>query len=318
MRFRNSFRILVDNFSNVYKLLLFRLVTNALTLSLMYVIVSFGLHVIFSSAEAREIVTLAGEFFEALISGNVGFLGGFQEAFTAAIANFLYLLGSNIGSIVGSVIGVVLLYLVARFLNGTSLFAAATILNGKMEFYGKTGFSSAYFRNIGKATLYHALYVPLSFVYDILCILGCWFFFFFTPSFLPNWGIVNVLIGLALSMAAFIGLQAIKLAFVSAWIPSIVAGGSSVVAGMKESFRSMHGFLGRLSCYFVSIYLIVVLNAVFAVCTFGSFLLLTVPASYLFVLALQFVHYYEDHEKKYFLSFRKISGADGKPDSMGD
>lgn len=318
MRFRNAFRVLVNNFSNVYKLLLFRLVVNALFFSLAYVVVGLGLHTLTESAEAQRIVTLAGEFLRALASGNSQYLSSFSDVFTSAIGDFLYLLGTHIGSIVGSFVGVCLLYLVARFLNGTAVFAMGSILNDKMAFYGNTRFSSAYFKSLAKGTLYQVLYVPLSFVYDVLCLLGCWFFFFFTPSLFSTQGFLSVLIGVALSMGAFICLQALKMTLVSGWIPAIVADGKSVTAGLRQSLGARKGFGSRFSSYLVTIYLVVIVSVVCAVCTFGSALFITVPACYLLILGLQFVCYYEEEGKKYFLSFRKISGADGKPEGMGD
>ncbi len=318
MRFRNAIRLFINNFGNTYKLLLFRIVTDAIFLSLSYVIVTLGLHTIFGSAEAHEVVSLIGEFFKSFSAADIEFLSSFSERLTQAIANLLYLAGTNIGSIVGSVIGVAALYLLARFVDGTALLAIGTGLNDKMATYGNTRFVSAYFRNLAKATLYHVVYVPVSFVYDLFALVACWFFFFFTPSLLPSWGILPVLIGLALSMAAFIGLEALKMTFISAWIPGIVTDGKGVFAACRDSFRSTKGFGARFSNFFISIYLIVIVNVLCAGCTFGSSLLITIPASYVFLLALQFVNYYEDTGKKFFLSYRKISGADGKPEGMGD
>ncbi len=318
MRFRNAFRIVINSFGNVYKLLLFRLITDLLFVSLSYVVITLGLHTILGSAEAKKILELLGEFFKSLSSGNTEFLAGFSEEFTRAIADFLYLLGTNIGSIVGSVVGVVVLYLVARFVSGTSMLAMGTILNDKMETYGNTRFASAYFKNLTKATLYHLVYVPVSFFYDLAALVACWFFFFYTPSFLPSWGFITVFVGLALSMTAFICLQALKMTFVSAWIPGIITGDKGVFRACGESFRMVKGFAGRFSNYLIAIYCIIIVNILCAACTFGSSLLITIPASYLLILSLQFVNYYEDTGKKYFLSYRKISGADGKPEGMGD
>ncbi len=310
--------MIVNNFSNVYKLLLFRLITDVVFLSLSYAVVTLGLHVIFGSEQAREIVTLLGDFFKSLASGDSAFLSGFSEQFTGAVAAFLHLLGTQIGSIVWSVVGVALLYLLSRFFNGTAMFAMGQMINDRMETYGITRFSSAYFKNLLRATLYHAAYVPVAFFYDLFSLVACWFFFFFTPSFLPSWGLVTVFVGLSLSMAAFICLQALKMAFVSAWMPGIIADGKGVFAACKESFRGIKGFSGRFSQFLIAIYLIAAVNVVFALCTFGSALLITVPASYLLILSIQFVNYYEDNGKKYFLSYRTISGADGKPEGMGD
>ena len=91
-----------------------------------------------------------------------------------------------------------------------------------------------------------------------------------------------------------------------------------VGAGFHESLCRGKGFAGRFSSYLIAIYLLLICNLIFAVFTVGSFLIISIPASHLFLLSLQFVHYYEDTGKKYFLSFRKISGADGKPEGMGN
>ena len=53
MRFRNALRISVDNFSSVFKLLLYRLVTGLLFFSLIYVILKLSLSVVTESAELR-------------------------------------------------------------------------------------------------------------------------------------------------------------------------------------------------------------------------------------------------------------------------
>ena len=317
MRFRNAVRLLADNFSCVFKLLLFRLVTGGLFLGLTYVIVSLTLNYIITSAEAQRIVDLLKEFFQAIISGQVGFLETFHDNFTTAIANFLALLGSEIGTIVGSLIGVIALYLVQRFLNGTAIIAMGSILHDKMEFYSRTKFSAAYFKNLAKSALYQIIYVPVTFVYDLLSLTLCWFFFFYTPSFLPSWGIFTILIGLSLSLGAYLCLQAVKMTFFSAWIPAIIDG-EKIGRSLKESLLPRHGFAGRFGSFLIAVYLVVVVNVVCGIVTFGSMLFITIPASYLFLLTLQFVHYFEDRNRKYFLSFRKISGVEGKPESMGD
>lgn len=318
MRLRNSIRILINGFENVYKLLFFRFVTGVLFFSIAFVIVEVGLREIFDSEQSANILNMSGEFFQALISGNTEFLETFHEQFTNAIADFLYLLGENIGSIIGAVIGICAVYLLSRIMNGTANFALGSIVNDKMASYSRTKFSSAYFRNLSKALRYQLLYVPVSFLYDLLALLSCWFFFFYMPSFLSTWGVFTVLLGLALSMTGFICLLALKMTVLSAWIPCIVTGGEGVLEGFSSSFRNNISFAGRFSTYLIALYSIFVINVVFGLCTFGSMLLITIPASLVLLLCIQFVFYYEDNGKKYFISFKKISGVDGKPESMGN
>lgn len=317
MRFRNAFRIMTDNFSNVYKLLLFRLISGLLFFSLGYVIISLGLHAIVNSAEAHNIVRLLKEFFKQLTTGsNWETIASYRDEIFVAVRDFLALIGANVGSIVGAIIGIVAIYLLAKFINGTSTFAIGSIINDKMSAYAKTAFGAAYFQNLGRSALYQIFYVPISFVYDALSLLGCWFFFLYAPSFLPTSGFLTVLIGISLSITAYVCLQALKLTFISRWMPGIITGNKRVAESGAESFKAIKGFSGRFSTYLLAIFVIVAVNIMFGLFTLGSFLLITIPASYIFILCLQFVHYYEDTGKKFFLSFRKISGADDLPETM--
>ena len=60
------------------------------------------------------------------------------------------------------------------------------------------------------------------------------------------------------------------------------------------------------------------MNVVAAIATLGSALLLTVPLSYIFLLSVQFVHYYQNAGKKYFVSLNKIVGKEDKPEDLGE
>ena len=59
---------------------------------------------------------------------------------------------------------------------------------------------------------------------------------------------------------------------------------------------------------------IIAVNVLGGLCTAGVALLLTVPASYLFLLCLQFVNYYTVTGKKYFITYDTIV----KNSSFGD
>ena len=70
MRLKRALRILTDNFTNSFKLLLYRAVMMALSLGLVYLVLSFGLNDIVTSAEASRIFEMIGEFFTAVVSGD--------------------------------------------------------------------------------------------------------------------------------------------------------------------------------------------------------------------------------------------------------
>ncbi len=313
MRFKRSFGLTVDCFSEVFKLLFYRVIVGVIFFSLVYLILHLGLSFIVHSAELEKIFSLIPEFFRALVlslaEGNTEALPAFQTEFEAALKAFATLLGSNIGTIIGSVIGVCCMYIMQRIVNGLAQFAVAGTINDRMATYSHTKFAVSYFKNIGRAALYYVVYVPLAFVYDVLSLTACWLLFFYIPSLLPNYGVLGVLAAIALTMTAVILLQALKLTFISAWMPAMIADGKSLFAGMKISF-SGKDFMRRFGGYLVACYLIVFLNVGFALFTAGSGILLTVPLSFLFLLSMQFVNYYETQGKKYFIDKNAVAGTD--------
>ena len=313
MRFRDALHITVDNFSSAFKMLLYRLVVGVLTFSLVYVILQLALGAIVESAELNTLKELAGEFFRALFGGDSQYLAGFWDTFNGALADFFRLVASNGGAIAGAVVGVCLIYLLSRFLNGLCNFTAASIMNDRMGLFSRTSFSAAFFKNLGSAALYEIIYVPVSFVYDALSLVLCWFLFFYLPSFLPTWGFLTIVLALSLTVALYLCLQALKLTLVSAWLPSVLTGASSVVKGLGGALHSKSPFWRRFVSYLTASYVIVVVNAVFGLFTLGSALLITIPLSFLFLLALQCVHFYEDGGRKYFISVHNIAGAEGAP-----
>lgn len=313
MRFKNSFHIMTDNFVNVFKMLLYRLVTGIIFFSLAYVILKLSLSALVESEEMRRIVELVKDFILSIISGESRSLHTFQEEFHVAIKDFVLLLGTKSGAIIGAVIGVCAIYLVARFMDGLSNYAIGDVLNDRMSVCARTTFSAAFFKNIGRASLYEVIYVPLSFVYDAVSILLCWFFFFYAPSFLPSWRFITIMFALSVTLLALICLQAIKLALISDWMPRMIADGKGAGSSLGYSLKRGKGFAKKFAGYLVASYIIFVTNCVFAVFTFGSALLISVPASFLFLLGMQFVNYYQDHGRKYFISSRDIVGGDDTP-----
>ncbi len=310
MRFRNAFHITIDNFQNVFKLLLYYFITALLFGSLIYVILKLSLSSLLESAEMNSVKDLIGEFFRALTTGDTERLHTFREEFEEAVKQLVLLLGHNSGKIAGAIVGVCVMYLLMRFANGLAMFAVGNTVNDRMSTFSRTSFSSAYFKNIGQASLYQLIYVPLCFLFDVFMGIACWFLFFYLPSFLPGQGILNVLLALCLTMTAVACLEALKMTLISSWMPAMIADKKKVGAGMKYSFACKKDFGRRFVAFLVSVYLIIVVNVVFGLFTFGSALLITVPCSFVFLLSMQFVNYYNLNSRKFFITYQKIVGGE--------
>lgn len=316
MRFRNAMHITIDNFQNVFKLLLYYLVTGLLFGSLIYVILKLSLDSILSSAEMSEVKDLVGEFIRALTSGDTERLHTFREEFEEAVKSLAYLVGNNGGAIAGAIAGVCMMYLLTRFIDGLAMFAVGNVINDRMSTFSRTPFSAAYFRNIGHAALYQLIYVPLCFVFDVLMGVACWFLFFYVPSLIPGQGIISVLIALALTFTAVACLEALKMTLISSWMPAMIADRKKIGAAMKYSFTCKKEFGRRFSAFLVTVYIIAAGNVMFALFTFGSALLITVPMSFIFLLSMQFVNYYNLNDRKFFITYQKIVGGDEGPDGL--
>ncbi|MBP5242155.1 MAG: hypothetical protein J6Z36_00510, partial [Clostridia bacterium] len=83
--------------------------------------------------------------------------------------------------------------------------------------------------------------------------------------------------------------------------------GKNMGQAMKGSFAfGRKNFASSFSAFLVACYAILSINVVLAVTTFGSALVLSVPASFLFLICIQFVNYYTVRGKRYFLSYKHI------------
>ncbi len=309
MRFRHAIYITSENFSSVFKLLLYRIFTAAVFGSLAYVILSLGLSAITGSAEMAALKNLVSTFIDAVFTGRPEVLQALPAQFRDALAALVNLIAFNTPSIIGCVFGIIGIYLLSRFMNGLAIYSIANTVNDRMSTCSNTSFSQSYFKSIGKAALYQLIYVPLCFAYDALMLASCWFFFFYAPSFLPSWGFLTVLIAVSLAITAIVCLEALKMALICSWIPAAVADGDSIAHAFRASVKKGKGFGARYASFLAAVYLILGVNVLFALATVGSALFITVPLSYIFLLALQFVNYYLESGKKYFITKNNIADA---------
>ena len=314
MRFKHSVSVSINNFVNVFKLLLYKLAFGVVFFSIAYLILNLGLSTITKSAEFHTLKTEVFDFVNALFTGKTDVLQSFGADFREAFKNFSSVVAQNRGTIAGCLVGVGLVYLLSRFVGGLAVFAIGSSVNDKMSTFARTRFSHAFFKNIGKASLYQLIYVPVSFLYDALSLLACWFFFFYALTYalslLPIWGFFTIIIAIFFSVTGMVCLQALKLTLISAWMPKIITDGLSVPAAFRQSIANRKEFGRRFVGFLMAVYCIVGINVFAAIFTVGSALLITIPLSYIFLLSMQFVNHYRATGKKYFVSLNTIRGGD--------
>ena len=301
MLFRNSLRLFMENFKNVYKILLYKLVVMVVAAALYSALLLPQVLEILESAEMTGLIANVKDFVCAFFDGRAESLHDLKDGITASAKEVLALISSKTLPLILSVVGCGIVYLIARFADTLCYFSIGEMLGDKMETYAETPFFSAYVKNLARGTAYSAVYVPAVFLFDLLIVGACYFLFFYLLSFL------NLFTALFLSVTCIIIGNACKLTLTSMWLPAMTADN----APLKEAVKSWNKVDKKLrggifSTYLISIYMIVVVNVIGAISTVGSSLILTLPASYFFFICLQYVNYYTLTGKKYFLTHERI------------
>ncbi len=309
MRFRNSLRLLMENFKHVYRLMLVKLVLTLVFSALSFAFIWPEITRIWQSAEMQALWENAKTLFSSAITLNSEGMEAAKRAIFGdggSLSAVGALLSSMTSEIVWALVGCMLIYLVKRFIDTFCHFTAGSAINDKMATYAETKFSTAFVANLGKAAAYSAVYVPLVFLFDVVMVacvgLIIYAFSLFTSLFF--------------GMTAVMLLQALKLTITGHWLPAMTTGNQRLRKALRsENTAEKKQKSKAFSTYLISVYLIVIVNIVAAVCTFGSALLITVPASYFFLICMQYVNYYTTHGKKYFLTYEHIASSPDRGDT---
>jgi hypothetical protein len=141
--------------------------------------------------------------------------------------------------------------------------------------------------------------VPLAFLYDAIFLTLGFYIFFVLLSFIT---FPFSMFMLLLFTAYAVLVVAVKLTWTSDWLPALVVDKFKTGAAMSYTFnyKNKH-FLNVFSNFIVYVLLIMAANVGAVILTFGAGILLTVPASYIVLIAFELVNYCDNNDKKYFI-----------------
>lgn len=308
MLFRNSFRLLLENFKNVYKILLYRLVIGLLAGALCCAMLLPELIQLWKSAPMQELLAQTGAFFKAFFSADAQQIALLKEEIFGeggTLYDFVQLVASKTTGIVLATVGCCIVYFFQRFADTLCYFAVGGVLNDKMSSYTETPLSTSYLTNFGKACRYALVYVPVAFAFDLSA-------FGLTYVFIR---FINILPALFLSITSIVLLQSLKFTFTGRWMPAMTVDGKRLREAFRCEDKTERRQIAKIfSTYLTCVYGVIIVNVISAVATVGSALLITVPVSYFLFICVQYAHYYTVKGKKYFITYERIASNPDRGD----
>ncbi len=300
MRFKHTINVLIDNFRVTYKLLVYLLIVILISVGLSAAIVVPFFGRLDNVEYFQNIFATISAAWNDLLAGSLGPLSTYIEDITGNFNELIQYLASNPTDLVLSSIALILISLIRRFFIGVGNYTAGALINDKMAMQANSSFTGTLIKNLRKSCLYSVIYLPISFVYDIVCVLVLYLILFMGMK-LP------IMLAIFLFAVFMILLMGVKMMFTADWLPAVICGKKSVVGGFKYSFLREGGNSFSVYSFFASSTVgILAFNVLAAIGTFGAALIITVPLSYLYLLCYEFVNYCDANKIKYFTDKRTI------------
>ena len=214
--------------------------------------------------------------------------------------------GSNI--IVTTYVFSAMIFVVFRFLFGLHELPMLRVAEGVMSDNARYGFAGRFVSVFGKSALYSLVKTLVSVVYSVL--VGLIVF----P--LARWlgGISFLFVPIGMTGALLI-LKTVKHTFIATWGANVVVSGDGIFRSLGYSIRFGAKHFGPMaSTYFIAWVLILTVNFLVGVFTFLFGLLITVPASVLFMNVLNMTFYYSRNDKSYYLDGKVVLQSHSEKD----
>lgn len=295
MKFKHTFNVFVDNFAVTYKQLLYRLIVLTVA-TVIGVTCLYPFMMDFINSQAlNSLIENVKDFVLELLDGNVGSLAETHTAIVSAYEQVLELFQTRVTEIVLMGLLILLLYIVQAWFAGIGNYTTAVIINDKMALRADSPFIGTMISHLKEAVIYNLIYVPLSILYDLIV-----FSIMFIVLFYMVHGIQFFFISVFLFALISVIATAFKMTFTCDWLPALVRGKLGQKGAIKYAFsRKGKNTLNVYSNFIVLIVIILGLNVVAGIFTFGVGLLLTVPGSYIMIISFELVNYYDREEIRY-------------------
>ena len=290
MMFRNSVRLLLTNFSNVWKLLVYYIICLGITVLLCLPIVSPVVSKLTEAGVFSDFVTFLNGIFSDPASLSINFEGVVNN-FCSTISNF------SGQFMVNYILFGFIVVIVAPFIFGLGSLAMGDVLYGFMTSQVRYTFTGSYIRNLGKSCLYCLVkmltILPINLVGFGIVILMMKLFMLGGVGYI----LLNVLI-----FAAFLMLTALKVSLYNCWMPAMAVQNVGPFKALKINFRAVFRKFFRIYSNAIILMLCaVVINFCLGVFTLCIGFVISIPLTALAFIVFQMVAYFTSQGMRFYV-----------------
>lgn len=298
MRLKNSIKLVFANFGIIYKTMLYKLILTFVLGLIGGLVLIPNFKWIIEESKVAALVGSGWGVIRALFTN--GEIGAAASAFKSNLEIFESFLANNMDKMYGVLIVIGVLYFAGVFLSELGDYAVGEITDERMSSLSNRGFCVCLFKNLGKACLFSLIDLAITFVFTAFSGLVVVCLFKFTFKYI---GAATVFFAILFML----GFNALRKTFLTDFMPNLVSGKMKIPKAFKTCAAvKKNNFLKIFSNYFTLNMFMLFLNVSFAVCTFFTGLLITIPMTTVIAVAFRFVNYYTLNGKKFYITYDDI------------
>ena len=289
---KNSFSILSNRFSLVYKTLFYVLVVALVIVALAAAMLLPTLSGIVDSLNGLDLAGKIGDYLNKVFSGQVD--AAEFESIEALFADIGRVFAENTSKLILAGVFLLLLYFIGMFLISMCYYSVSDVIDAYMNSGSNFPFMSNYVHNFKTsakfALLYTLINIPLQIAF-MLVVVGVALLF----------SMVNIVLTVFLVSLLCFCIFTINKCMFSLWIPAMVVGNMSCVQALKYNFKTLKSrFTSLFGIYFAYGLLMAMLFVSSLVVSFGVGTLLLLSGALVFVRIVNMVAYYHINGLKYY------------------
>ena len=289
MNFPNTVRLIIANFSNIWKILLYYIICAAVLGTILY----FCALPLVNALAAKGVFADIGNVLGSILSSS----GHTAENIQNIINTTFNVIGENAPRLAFQYTVIVLmLFFIIPFCFGLMELPLGEVLYGYMSSQTKYGFSGSFVKKIGKSCLLQLTKLLVLIPVNVIVITAVYY-----TLDLITLGSVGLIAAAFLIILTVIVVIALRETFFSLWMPASVVQDKGPFKSLSLAFRSTMRNFGKIfSVALVFVLLAVAVNVFFGLYTLMVALIITIPLTKLAFITFDMCSYFESQGMRYY------------------